>query len=186
MRDSAGRTAEPAAMCRKRLRPGFIGSTPSYLDDQIICLHRDRKILGDVGTFDQFLARGHHHLELTGAHGLRIAIALAGRDFEFPSVPRTAHEFSVADKAVLAGAGRLPAPGDTAFAERAALVRASIGECIELAADVEHPDLAALGGDELAAPRHDLGGAGDDVAAHRVTTNDTTPWRCRAEGRRVA
>ena len=45
-------------------------------------------------------------------------------------------------------------------------MRAAIEQREELAVDVEHDDVAAIDVDHLVAAGRDVGGAGDDVAGH--------------------
>ena len=67
-------------------------------------------------------------------------------------MPRAAHELALAHDLVVARPVGLRQADDLALAERAAGVRATVGERVELAGDVEQADLAALHGDELAVP----------------------------------
>src|SRR5713226_7536849 len=81
-------------------------------------------------------------------------------------MPRAAQEFLIPIKAVAARPGGRDERPDAALAQRPALVRAAVGEREILSADVEHADLAARDGDELALSRRDIARAGDHLTLH--------------------
>src|ERR1051326_4203421 len=135
-------------------------------DDDVFLFERHRKRLGDVGAFHQLLTGLDGDLELPRPGRLRIAPRLPGADVELPAVPRAAQEFPVAIEAIVAGPVGLNERPDTALAERAALMRAAVGEREIFPADIEHADLAAGDTDQLAPAGRHVARAGHHLTFH--------------------
>src|SRR5262249_7193681 len=145
--------------------------TGLQLHHQVILLNGDRKALRHVGALEQRLARLDAHLELARPHRLRIAPGLAGADVELPAVPGAAQKLVGPRQAVVSGPVGLHQRDDAALTERAALVRAAVGEREIFAAEIEDAELAAGRGHDLAAAGRDLARPRDDLTLHERPYN---------------
>src|SRR5262249_13788867 len=90
----------------------------------------------------------------------------ARADVELPGMPGTADDLTGSRILILAWLGGRDGACEFAARQAPALVRALVGECEEFALDVENDDVASRHVHQLARPRRDLGGCGDDVAGH--------------------
>src|SRR5262249_37673939 len=145
---------------------GLRGGRRRQLDHQIILLDRHRKRLGHVRSLDQLGAGLDRHLVLARAHRLRVAPRLAGADVVLPAMPGAAQELAPARQAIVAGAIRQHERADLAEAQRAAGVRAAVGERKEFAVEIEDADLASADADDPAGAGRDIAGPRDDLPAH--------------------
>ena len=100
------------------------------------------------------------------AQARRVAPRLSRTDIELPAVPGTFHHLTGARADVFAGHLRLDQRGLDAVRQAAATMRTAVVESEEIAAKIEHHDVAAGNFDELALAGRDLIDGGDDVASH--------------------
>src|SRR3954467_8525542 len=138
----------------------------SYLNHDIVLLNRHRYRFSHIRSFDNGLARR----DLDGVTAEidlgRIAKTLAGANVEFPAMPGAANNLAGAGVVVLTRFVRFNQSGHQPLAHRAALVRASVEQPVEVTIKVEHRDLAPAHGDELPLPRWNFRNRGDDMLAH--------------------
>src|SRR6266852_6626459 len=138
----------------------------SHRHHQILILDAHWKRLRHIGPFYQPGTRLDVDLEAAHLDAARVAPGFTGADVVFPGVPRTADHLALARIAIFAGLGRRYEAGETAFRQRAALVRAAIRHGKEFAREIEDDELAAPHLDELASPRCDIARLRDHVFRH--------------------
>ena len=126
------------------------------LDNHVTVLDMDRKRLGHVRPFLQFLAAFDRDRIGAHFHPLRIEIGLPVAHVEFPAVPRAAQQFADARALVDTGLRRGQPRDAGGLLQRRALMRAAIEQREELAIDVEHDDVAAVDAEDLVAAGRDV------------------------------
>jgi len=94
---------------------------------------------------------------------------LTGADVEFPAVPGAADDLAEPCVFDLAGVGRLREPDQRSFAQRRALMRATIQQAEEFTLDVEHRDRTFIDGEKFAGARRQLIHRGDDMPSHFIS-----------------
>src|SRR3954447_15458606 len=109
----------------------------SGLDHHVVVLDADPEGLGHIGAFDQLGALLDRDAEAARLDLVGIAPGLAGADVELPGVPGAADDLPAAGGIVLAGPLGQDEPGEIAFAEAAAAMRAAVAQREKFAVEVE-------------------------------------------------
>src|SRR5262245_16971657 len=142
------------------------GLCSSSFDHDVVVFDGDGKRLGRVRALHKFCSGFHRDGVVHEPHALGIAPGAACADVELPGMPGTADDLTGARILIVAGSRRCDSTREFAARQAATLMRALIGECEELALDIENNDVAPCHLHQLSRPRRDLGGSGDDVAGH--------------------
>src|SRR5215217_6120245 len=176
------RSSRSARASRRDLRPGRRGTLPPPRGRRASPLPAVRRSPSrseahlDLAAFDDYL--------IAAQVDVRVGQASPGRHVVLEAVPGADDDLAVVDPLeppVVLGPGDEGAEGRLALAEGPGLVRADVWQAIELAADIEDPDLAPPDPHNPVAAFRELRGVANDVhlALLSLAARHPSPWRFR-------